>query len=542
MRKAIAALAFATLGTGAAVALGGTAGAATPPSTDATQHQSATNTNTTDQQSSTLISIPQINLNLPISVLSPDAATGDVDQSNVADVTASSGNESSSDQAIDQVQTGEASSSVDSTVDRTVDGHGTRHGGDAIGDATVTGGDATLGQGQSATNDNETTQDSTTKMDVPQTNLNLPISVLSPGAATGDVDQANTATVDATSGNTNTSDQSVVQDQSGTATSTVDSDITESVEGGHGNGWDKGSDKGQGHGSIGDTTVTGGDATLDQGQTGTNSNVTDQDSTTTVDVPQSNTHEAHTTVRDDRGHKGHGRNDGGWMRGGDETGDQVVTGDVTQGNDADVDATSGNSNESVQGVTQDQSGEATSTVDSDVDATVVDTEDSGDRDHGKGWNHGHGRDRDHRDHGKGWNHGHGWDRDHGSIGDTTVTGGDATLDQDQTGTNSNVTDQDSTTTVDVPQSNTNEAHTTVRDDRGHKGHGWNDCGHKGHGWNHGWAWSPTEVTTGDVEQSNDADVTASSGNSNDSVQDVDQDQEGAASSRTFSTFLAALMG
>ena len=70
-----------------------------------------------------------------------------------------------------------------------------------------------LSQEQSATNTNSTGQDAAASATTKQANLNLPVSVLSWGSNTGDVDQSNSAGTKAYAGNRNGTDQSVEQGQ-----------------------------------------------------------------------------------------------------------------------------------------------------------------------------------------------------------------------------------------------------------------------------------------------------------------------------------------
>jgi hypothetical protein len=70
-----------------------------------------------------------------------------------------------------------------------------------------------LGQEQTATNSNSTTQDAAAEATTKQANVNLPISVLSWGSNGGDVDQSNSADTEASAANENDTKQAVDQDQ-----------------------------------------------------------------------------------------------------------------------------------------------------------------------------------------------------------------------------------------------------------------------------------------------------------------------------------------
>lgn len=153
MRRATIALliALATMFGGSA------AGASTGSPLGLDQSQVGNNTNQTGQQSKATASTDQLNLNIPISVLSPGANSGDVDQSNRSDTYVVSVNENGSTQSVDQSQQGQVGRS----------GHGSGSG---------------LDQSQEAANTNETEQASEAKATTEQTNVNLPISILEFGS------------------------------------------------------------------------------------------------------------------------------------------------------------------------------------------------------------------------------------------------------------------------------------------------------------------------------------------------------------------------
>ena len=107
MRKAFLALFVAIVSTCALALGGGVAGASTQTSLPGfEQNQVGQNSNKTDQQSQASAWTGQLNLNVPISVLSPGANSGDVDQSNRSNTSVFSFNENESEQGIQQLQQG----------------------------------------------------------------------------------------------------------------------------------------------------------------------------------------------------------------------------------------------------------------------------------------------------------------------------------------------------------------------------------------------------------------------------------------------------
>src|SRR5262245_11076408 len=70
-----------------------------------------------------------------------------------------------------------------------------------------------LGQEQSGTNSNHTSQDASADATTKQANVHLPVSILSWGSNNGDVDQSNAADTKAYADNDNGTDQTVDQDQ-----------------------------------------------------------------------------------------------------------------------------------------------------------------------------------------------------------------------------------------------------------------------------------------------------------------------------------------
>jgi hypothetical protein len=367
---------------GGVLVLGGGAANATDivPVGDAvlTQTQDATNTNTTDQTATANAETNQYNVNAPIAILSPGANSGDVDQSNTADTSATAGNSNTTDQSVSQDQYGTTSG-----------GCGSCGGG-------------SVSQDQSGENSNDTTQDSEANAETNQYNVNAPISILSPGAngsscdpcggSGGDVNQSNDADTSAWAGNSNVTTQTVDQSQDATVA---------------------------GSGFCGCEAPS-----IQQSQTGTNDNSTDQTATANAETNQYNVNAPIAILSP-------GANNG----------------DVDQSNQADTDATAYNGNSTDQSIWQDQ------------DAAV--------RGDGCG----------------------------------TCHGGGGSISQDQTGENTNDTHQDATANAATEQENNN---VPTAD--------WSpDCGCYG---------------GGDVNQSNDATTTAWAGNSNSTAQSVNQDQDG----------------
>ena len=356
MRRATIALliALATMFGGSA------AGASTGSPLGLDQSQVGNNTNQTGQQSKATASTDQLNLNIPISVLSPGANSGDVDQSNRSDTYVVSVNENGSTQSVDQSQQGQVGRS----------GHGSGSG---------------LDQSQEAANTNETSQDSSAEATTYQANVNAPVAILSPGANSGDVDQSNHADTEVWSANSNNSDQSVDQTQQG------------KVEGSEqGAGCKK--DCGRDHcppSRAGKSNCSGhrpdrdhdrddrckcqhGDQRhLSQSQEAANTNETEQASEAKATTEQTNvnlpisilefgSHDRHDGKSHDgkRGHDGHGKGDhdrkgDGYDKDrGHDHGrpDMGRSGDVSQSNSADTSVVSYNANDSVQSIDQIQQG------------------------------------------------------------------------------------------------------------------------------------------------------------------------------------------
>jgi hypothetical protein len=74
-------------------------------------------------------------------------------------------------------------------------------------------------QTQTATNQNTTEQSASSEASSKQTNINAPVSVMSPGSNNGDVNQSNNANTNASSENNNNTHQRNTQSQEGSATS-----------------------------------------------------------------------------------------------------------------------------------------------------------------------------------------------------------------------------------------------------------------------------------------------------------------------------------
>src|SRR5919109_1909016 len=289
-----------------------------------TQTQDATNTNTTDQDATPNAEPTQFNVNTPIAILSPGANSGDVNQSNTADTSATAVNGNTTDQSVTQDQDGATSGGCGSC------------------------GDGSVSQDQSGENSNHTDQDAEANAETNQYNVNAPISILSPGAngsscdpcggSGGDVNQSNDADTSAWAGNSNETTQTVDQSQDGTVA---------------------------GSGFCGCEAPS-----IEQSQTGTNDNSTDQDATANAETTQVNVNAPVAILSP-------GAN----------------SGDVTQSNQADTNATAYNGNTTDQSVgqvqhaavrgdgcgtcnagggsiSQDQSGENTNDTDQDATANA----------------------------------------------------------------------------------------------------------------------------------------------------------------------------
>jgi hypothetical protein len=451
---------------GGLLVLGGGAANAWEPSPDGatiTQTQDATNTNTTDQTATANAETTQVNVNAPIAILSPGANNGDVDQSNTADTNATAGNSNTTDQSTTQDQDATTSS-----------GCGSCGGG-------------SVSQDQSGENTNDTYQDAEANATTNQYNVNAPISVLSPGAngsscsnscggSGGDVNQSNDANTSAWAGNSNQTTQTVDQSQDATAA---------------------------GSGFCGCESPS-----IEQSQTGTNDNKTDQNATANAETTQVNVNAPIAILSP-------GANNG----------------DVNQSNQADTDATAYNGNSTDQSIwqdqdavvrgdgcgtchdgggsiSQDQTGENTNDTYQDATANASTEQknfnvpvailspgaNGGDVNQSNdatttAWA-GNSNETDQSiDQGQ-----------HAVIGGCGC-GGAGSITQSQDGTNDNSTDQDATANATTEQKNYNVPIAILSP----------ACGCHG---------------GGDVNQSNDATTTSWAGNSNSTSQSVNQDQDG----------------
>ncbi|MEX2439575.1 MAG: hypothetical protein WD739_06815 [Actinomycetota bacterium] len=253
------------------------------------QDQSASNDNSTEQNSDAQAETQQTNVNVPVSVLSSGSNNGDVHQSNDAHTNAAAGNANSTEQGVQQDQ------------DATSGGKDSGSSCDKCYGDHEDGGD--VDQGQEAHNSNDTEQNSSASAGTEQTNINVPVSILSSGSNNGDVHQSNDGNTKAESFNDNATTQSIGQDQ------LVTTD-------------DAGSPCDKCGGSAGDIV---------QSQDGTNANSTTQDATSEATTHQVNVNAPVSILSS-------GSNNG----------------DVHQGNDAHTNAAAGNANSTEQGVQQDQ--------------------------------------------------------------------------------------------------------------------------------------------------------------------------------------------
>src|SRR5690242_11028494 len=144
------------------------------------QSQKAINDNSTYQKAYADAFTKQTNVNMPISVLSFDSNNGNVDQSNKADTQANAKNSNGTEQGIWQNQNAEGSNG---------------------------------GQDQYAKNDNSTGQKAYSDATTKQTNVNVPITILSYDSNNGDVYQSNKADTQANAKNQNGTEQGISQNQ-----------------------------------------------------------------------------------------------------------------------------------------------------------------------------------------------------------------------------------------------------------------------------------------------------------------------------------------
>ena len=149
-------------------------------STDAKQFGSVSNY--TDQGAASKAETTQYNINVPVVVGSPGSGNGSVDQSNKADTNATSKNANSADQSLNQ-------------------------------DQSVNGGKSNTSAEQEGLVQNGTDQAAQSKAETTQYNINVPISIFSPGSNNGSVSQSNGASTHSTSANSNSTTQSLNQMQ-----------------------------------------------------------------------------------------------------------------------------------------------------------------------------------------------------------------------------------------------------------------------------------------------------------------------------------------
>src|SRR3954453_4576182 len=189
MRRQIAAALVAALValavTGQAMAGGGGGGLGTE------QTQTATNSVTQDASSSaSSTQTAPVNVDVPVRVLSPGDDNGDVSQSNSSDPDASARSPNHPPQAQHQIPTAGADGGA-----RKTDRGWPEHPQPA---------DNSVDQSADAQSSSEQTA---------PVNVNVPVRVLSPGNDNGDVHQSNRSGADRSARNTNSSDQSIDQDQ-----------------------------------------------------------------------------------------------------------------------------------------------------------------------------------------------------------------------------------------------------------------------------------------------------------------------------------------
>jgi hypothetical protein len=260
------------------------------------QSQEASNSNETQQQASSEAQTKQVNVNAPVAVMSPGANDGDVHQSNQAETVVLSQNNNQTAQGNFQNQEASAADGRD----------GGNHGACGCGQATGYGqgpaqgnGGPAVDQSQTASNNNETTQNAEGQATTEQENINAPSSKPSSkgdnevwgaggacacgkqghhehahhgdhGAKGGDVHRSNQAETVAESQNNNATEQRNSQNQEASAAG--------------GNRGPCGCGQGTGYGpDHGD-----GGPTVDQSQTASNSNETTQNAQSQATGEQEN--------------------------------------------------------------------------------------------------------------------------------------------------------------------------------------------------------------------------------------------------------------
>jgi len=147
-------------------------------STDASQVGKVSNW--TEQGAASKAETTQYNINVPISIGSFGSGNGSVDQSNKADTNATSKNYNDTDQSLNQ-------------------------------DQSVNGGKGSTDAEQLGSVENGTEQAAKSKAATTQYNINVPISIFSPGSNNGNVSQSNGASTNSTSVNGNGTTQSLNQ-------------------------------------------------------------------------------------------------------------------------------------------------------------------------------------------------------------------------------------------------------------------------------------------------------------------------------------------
>ncbi len=347
------------------------------------QQQSADVDNETSQSADAGIDNRQVNVNLPVAVLSPKANGGDVTQSNEATNNASAANRNVTDQAVVQDQAADAAASK---------GYGPA-------------GQAAVSQEQAADVTNATSQEAQAPVTNEQSNeataAPAPVShgkddgcgchaPTPPPAPAGDVEQSNEATNVAAADNSNRTDQqvgqvqaadssggAVTQDQSADVANATDQSAAAAVDNDQSNhatgpgavtqsneaknnasaGNVNRTEQAVAQGQAAEATASGkhGDATVVQDQSADVANATDQSATAPIANDQTNTvGDDHGKAKDDGKDKGHGKGKGKGPH-------QPVptSGDVTQSNEAKNTASAGNVNRTEQAVAQGQAAEAT---------------------------------------------------------------------------------------------------------------------------------------------------------------------------------------
>jgi hypothetical protein len=164
------------------------------------QTQTATNSNETNQTANSTATSEQTNVNAPISILSEGSNNGDVNQSNKGETSSSAQNNNGTEQSNWQNQEGSASGK---------DSHG--H------DCGCSKGGSKVEQSQTGENSNTTNQTAESSATNKQTNINVPISILSKDSNNGNVNQSNKGDTSSSAQNNNGTEQGNWQNQEGSA-------------------------------------------------------------------------------------------------------------------------------------------------------------------------------------------------------------------------------------------------------------------------------------------------------------------------------------